>query len=161
MQEFMIKVNEGKAEYRKQRDYLEERIEMRRQQIVRLEKRIDKLVSPHYHDALNEIGKYICERTGYNYEILGPFGMRASSSLWIVDKNKDRKDLMDYVVYSISVCPKYDGDNVYLTYDTGEKKGNYDPMSIGALNGFDNVEEVLPDTIEEVWELMKKLKERE
>ena len=35
-----------------------------------------------------EICKYICERTGYDYEILGPFGLRAQSSLWIVDKTK-------------------------------------------------------------------------
>lgn len=162
MQKFMVKVNEGKAEYRKKRQYLECRIAFREQQIRRLEKKLDKLDNPHYHDALKEIGEYICERTGYDYEILGPFGMRASSSLWIVDKTKDRKELMDYVVWSITVCSHYDeDDNVYLTYDTGKKKGNYDPMSIGALNGFDNVEEILPDTIDEVWEIMKSKKEEE
>ena len=161
MQKFMEKFNEHKTEYRKQRQYFEERIELRRQQIERLEKRMDRLIPPSWHDAIKEIGEYICKETGYDYEILGPFGMRASSSLWIVDKTKDRKDLMDYIVWSITVCPQYEGDNMYLTYDTGEKKGNYDPRSIGALNGFDNVDEVLPDTIEEVWEIMKKLKERE
>lgn len=161
MQKFMVKVNEGKAEYRKQRQYLEDRIAFREQQIRRLEKRLDKLDNPPWTNALKEIGEYICERTGYDYEILGPFGMRANSSLWIVDKTKDRKELMDYVVWSISVSPHFDGDDMYLTYDTGKKRGNYAPMSIGALNGFDNVEEMLPDTIEEVWEIMKKLKEEE
>ncbi len=161
MQEFMTKVNEGKVEYRKQRDYLAKRIEMRRQQIERLEKRVDKLVNPHYHNALKEIGEYICDRTGYDYEILGPFGLRCNSSLWIIDKTKDRNNLSEYIVWSISVCPKYKDDDEYLTYDTGKKKGYYHPDSIGALNGFDNIEEVLPDTIEEVWELMKQLKERE
>ena len=163
MQEFMVKVNADKIEYYKQKEYLENRIEFRRQQIERLEKRRDKLVYPHYHNALEEIGKYICERTGYDYEILGPFGIRAQSSLWIVDKTKDRKDLNDYVVWSLSVSPNYEdnGHTQYLTYDTYKKKGKYHPNSIGALNGLDNIEEVLPDTVEEVWELMKSLKEKE
>ena len=163
MQEFMTKVNEEKIEYYKQKEYLENRIEFRRQQIERLKKRIDKLVYPHYHNALEEIGKYICERTGYGYEILGPFGIKAQSSLWIIDKTKDRKDLNAYVVWSLSVSPNYEdnGHTQYLTYDTYKKKGYYHQNSIGALNGLDNIEEVLPDTIEEVWEVMKSLKEKE
>lgn len=163
MQEFMTKVNEAKVEYYRQKEYLENRIEFRQQQIERLEKRRDKLVYPHYHDALKEIGEYICNITGYDYEILGPFGLRAESSLWIVDKTTDRKDLNEYVVWSLSVSPRYEdnGYTQYLTYDTYKKKGQYHPNSLGALNGFDKVEEVLPDTIEEVWELMKSLKEKE
>ena len=39
MQEFMVKVNEAKVEYYKQKEYLEDRIEFRRQQIERLEKK--------------------------------------------------------------------------------------------------------------------------
>ena len=163
MQEFMIKLNEEKIKYYEQKEYLESRIAFRLKQIERLEKRRDKLVYPHYHDALKEIGEYICERTGYDYEILGPFGLRAESSLWIVDKTKDRKDLDTYVVWSLSVCPHFqnDGHTQYLTYDTYKKRGNYHPNSIGAMNGFDNIEEILPDTIEEVWELMKSLKTKE
>lgn len=163
MQKFMTKVNEAKVEYYKQKEYLENRIELRQQQIERLQKRRDKLVCPHYHDALKEISKYICERTGYDYEILGPFGLRAQSSLWIVDKTKSRKDLSAYIIWSLSVSPHYEdnGHTQYLTYDTGKKQGNYHPNSLGALNGFDNVEDILPDTIEEVWELMKSLKEKE
>lgn len=162
MQEFMKNLNERKIKYYDQKHYLENRIRMRRAQIDRLEKRLDKLEYPHFHDALKEIGKYICEKTGYEYEILGPFGLRCQSSLWIVDKTKDRKNLMDYIVWSLSITAKTNGDNTqYLMYDTGEKKSGYHPNSLGAMNGFDNVEAILPDTIEEVWEIMKKMKERE
>ena len=124
MQEFMIDVNKREQEHYKQQNYFDERIEMRRQQIERLQKRRDKLVYPHYHDALKEIGEYICERTGYDYEILGPFGLRNNSSLWIVDKTKDRKELNEYIVWSISVCPYRNEDNQtqYLTYDTYKRK---------------------------------------
>lgn len=163
MQKFMEKVNNAKAEYSKQRAYLEGKIEYRRRQIERLEKRLDNLVFPHYHDALKEIGEYICEQTGYDYEILGPFGLRSQSSLWIVDKTKDkREEFGKYIIWSISVIPNYDEDNVqYLTYDTGKKVGGYHPNSLGAMNGFDNIEEMLPDTIDEIFELMKSLKEKE
>lgn len=162
MQEFMEIFNNAKSEYSKQRKYLEDRIEYRRRQIERLEKKLNKLVCPCWHDALKEIGEYICKQTGYGYEILGPFGLRANSSLWIVDKTRDRRYEFDkYIIWSISVCPHYDDNKMYLTYDTGRKQGNYNPNSLGAMNGFDNVEEVLPDTIEEVWELMKSLKEKE
>lgn len=162
MQEFMENFNNAKSEYNKQRDYLEDRIEYRRRQIERLEKKVDKLAYPHWHDALKEIGEYICKQTGYDYEILGPFGLRANTSLWIVDKTKDRRDEFDkYIIWRLSVCPHYAENNMYLTYDTGRKQGNYNQNSLGAMNGFDNVEEVLPDTIEEVWELMKSLKEKE
>ena len=44
MQEFMIKVNEAKVEYYKQKEYLENRIEFRQQQIARLEKRRDSCI---------------------------------------------------------------------------------------------------------------------
>lgn len=162
MQKFMEKFNNETAEYRKQRVYLEERIEYRNRQIERLQKRIDNLNRPHWHDVLNDIGEYICGQTGYDYEILGPFGMRAESSLWIVDKTKDRRNaLSQYIIWSISVCPHFNDDGMYLTYDTGKKTGDYHPNSIGALNGFDNIEEMLPDTIEQVFELMKTLKEKE
>ena len=162
MQEFMKNLNDRKIKYYDQKHYLENRIRMRRAQIDRLEKRLDKLEYPHFHDALKEIGEYICEKTGYEYEILGPFGLRCQSSLWIVDKTKDRKSLMDYIVWSLSITAKTNGDNTqYLMYDTGEKKSGYHPNSLGAMNGFDNVEAILPDAIEEVWEIMKKMKERE
>ena len=163
MQEFMVKVNEAKVEYYKQQEYLENRIEFRQQQIKRLEKRKNQLIYPHYHEALKEIGKYICEKTGYDYEILGPFGLRRQSSLWIVDKTKDRENLNTYIIWSLSVCPHSSDDNhtQFLTYDTGKKQGKYHPNSLGALNGYDNVEDVLPDTIEEVWEIMKSLKSKE
>ena len=162
MQEFMKNLNERKIKYYDQKHYLENRIRMRREQIERLHKRLDKLEYPHFHDALKEIGEYICEKTGYEYEILGPFGLRCQSSLWIVDKTKDRKNLMDYIVWSLSITAKTNSDNTqYLMYDTGEKKSGYHPDSLGAMNGFDNVEAILPDTIEEVWEIMKKMKERE
>ena len=83
--------------------------------------------------------------------------------MWIIDKTKDREDLNAYIIWSLSVCPHSEGDihTQFLTYDTGKKQGNYHPNSLGALNGFDNVEEILPDTIEEVWEIMKSLKSKE
>lgn len=163
MQEFMKNLNERKIKYYDQKHYLENRIRMRRAQIDRLEKRLDKLEYPHFHDALKEIGEYICERTGYEYRILGPFGLRCESSLWIIDPNKDKGELgIGNIVWSICVNSHTNEDNTqYLVYDTGEKKSGYHPNSLGVMNGFDNVEAILPDTIEEVWDIMKKMKERE
>ena len=63
MQEFMKNLNERKLKYYEQKHYLENRIRMRRAQIDRLEKRLDKLEHPHFHDALKEIGEYICSKT--------------------------------------------------------------------------------------------------
>jgi hypothetical protein len=163
MQEFMKNLNERKIKYYDQKHYLENRIRMRRAQIDRLEKRLNKLEYPHFHDALKTIGEYICEKTGYEYRILGPFGLRCESSLWIIDPNKDKGEHgIGNIVWSICVNSKTNEDNTqYLVYDTGEKKSGYHPNSLGAMNGFDNVEAILPDTIEEVWEIMKKMKERE
>lgn len=163
MQEFMKNLNERKVKYYEQRHYLENRIRMRREQIERLHKRLDKLKYPHFHDALKEIGEYICERTGYEYRILGPFGLRCESSLWIVDPKKDKGETgVSNIVWSLCVNAKSNKDNTqYLVYDTGEQKSGYHPNSLGALNGFNNVEAILPNTIEEVWEIMKKMKERE
>jgi hypothetical protein len=39
-------------------------------------------------------------------------------------------------------------------YDTGETKGDYPPMSIGWLNGFNHKTAPLPDTIEEIEKLL-------
>ena len=86
MQEFMTKVNEAKVEYYKQKEYLENRIELRQQQIERLQKRRDKLVCPHYHDALKEIGKYICERK-INITPKSPHKIRKTYATILLDGN--------------------------------------------------------------------------
>lgn len=127
--------------------------------------KFDKTIKTEKHasfvEAVREIGEFICEKSGLDYEILGPFGLRCEIALWIVDKTQSRKDLNSYVRYSIVITPHNIDDVWCLYYDTGDIDTSFPKGSIGFMNGFDNIVKKLPKTLDEVWELMQKLeKER-
>lgn len=77
-------------------------------------------------------------------DLYGPFGMRAYSSLYATDKGGD-------IIGSLTVESTESG----WKYETGRKNGmKCDPMSIAALNGFDNEVAPLPEDKDEVVKLV-------
>lgn len=148
---------------------INERIVDRQLQIKRLENKkrkltgwIDNLVKP-LAEILTPLLE--CEK----YEILGPFGLRAETSIWFKKPNSTATHC-DYrlcltVETSYHKNYTYKGEycspvmsNVYLQYDTGKRKSEYQQGSIGYLNGFNTIEEPLPDSIEEIVQIIKQQK---
>ena len=148
---------------------INERIIDRELQIARLEKKKSKLGGWHAHLVipLAEILTPLLECE--TYEILGPFGLRAETSIWFKKKDSTAK----YCDYSLTLTlhNEWDKDNYYkgqycmstmksvhLRYDTYERDNSYAHGSIGELNGFNKIEAPLPESIDEIIELIKSRK---
>ena len=81
------------------------------------------------------------EHTGEGMEIGGPYGLLAEVII-----SSDSRILI--------VTPDFEDGNLKLYYDTGEKTDRHQPNTIGEMNGFNNVQAPLPDTIEEIAGIM-------
>ena len=148
---------------------INERIIDRELQIARLEKKKSKLGGWHANLVipLAEILTPLLECE--SYEILGPFGLRAETSIWFKKKDSTAK-YCDYSL-TLTVHNEWDKDNYYkgqfcmstmksvhLRYDTYERDNSYAHGSIGELNGFNKIEAPLPESINEIIKLIKSRK---
>ena len=109
-----------------------------------------------------------CDR----YEIYGPFGLRAYIGISFYKPNAiDKKDsyylsltchheFNDDSTYKGEYCSA-STKSVHLKYDTYKRTAEYPQGSIGWLNGFNVVEEPLPDTLEELAKFIKNSKEND
>ena len=148
---------------------INERIIDHERQIARLNKKKDKLGGWHANLVipLAEILTPLLECE--SYEILGPFGLRAETSIWFKKKDSPAK----YCDYSLSLTVHnewetnnyYKGKycmgamkNVHLCYDTFKRDNSYERGSIGELNGFNKIEAPLPESIDEIVKIIKSRK---
>lgn len=149
---------------------INERIIERKRQIERLEKKKDKIGGWHAN-LVHPLAKVLTPLLGCDsYEILGPFGLRAETSIWFKKKDSTAK----YCDYSLclTVHHEYHQSNreyknhyceppmrtVFLQYDTYKRNTNYQRGSIGELNGFNKIEAPLPETIDELVKIIKENK---
>ena len=148
---------------------INERIIDRELQIARLEKKKSKLGGWHANLVipLAEILTPLLECE--SYEILGPFGLRAETSIWFKKKDSTAK-YCDYSL-TLTVHNEWETDNhykgqycmstmksVHLRYDTYERDNSYERGSIGELNGFNKIEAPLPESIDEIVKIIKSRK---
>ena len=148
---------------------INERIIDRELQIARLEKKKSKLGGWHANLVI-PLAEVLMPLLGCDkYEILGPFGLRAETSIWFKKKDSTAK-YCDYSL-SLTVHNEWEKDNYYkgqycmstmksvhLRYDTYERDNSYQNGSIGELNGFNKIEAPLPESIDEIIELIKSRK---
>lgn len=80
--------------------------------------------------------------TGGPVSVSGPFGLRAEVML---------KAGESY----LTICPSFQDGKLQLYYDTGETTQRYQPLTLGDVNGFNNTQERLPDTIEAIAALFR------
>lgn len=88
------------------------------------------------------------EYVGEDMSIGGPYGLRAEAV--ILSSN-----------WALTVSPCFTDGKLRLYYDTGEIVGRHPANSIGAMNGFNNEQAPLPDTLEEIAAIMTLRKQRE
>lgn len=123
--------------------------------IERNKKALNQLVFPSWVDSLvKPIGEYFTKELDLDYEIYGPFGMRAQVTIyWRKDMDKS---ITEQPVKSLSLVPG-DLSKGELFYETGKEKNNhgYEKGSIGYLNGFHKDTKLLPNSIDEIKKLIK------
>ena len=151
---------------------INERIIDYEMKISRLEKKKSKIGG--WHDTLViPLAKILtplldCEK----FEILGPFGLRGETSIWFKKKDSTAK----YCDYSLTVTlfTEFEKNSIYkdrccmnstktveLRYDTGVRDSSYAHGSIGELNGFNKIESPLPESIEDIVNLIKEKNTKE
>ncbi len=104
---------------------------------------------PSWTECLYEDLKPLEELSGLKLEVTKPMGIIHKSYIELKDKNE--------LKYSMTIIPYFDNDsNMYLKYDTQKRrsftnKNNY-------IEVLDNIKDILPNTIKEIWVVMKELK---
>jgi hypothetical protein len=105
---------------------------------------IDEIIKP--------LGAELSKRLELPYEIYGPFGLRAATSIYL---RKDMKrSICDQETWSITIIPS-DLSTGLLKYETGEVKEGYSRNTMGDLNGFNNVLAYLPESIDDIVALLR------
>lgn len=136
------------AEYDARRVRLERLIRAHNRSLRKLEKNCPMWVNDIFIPVCNAISKEL----GAPYEIYGPFGLGCETTAYFsADPGSFEKEF-----YGLTVVPTGELGKTRLLYYTGEKKGTYQKGSIGELNGFNNVTALLPDSLEEIMEIVRK-----
>lgn len=154
--EHQKQVSVARKELQKEIEKREERIERAKRQIEKLENKlnndeyhaywIDDVVVPLMHDLEKLAGD------GWYGEIYGPFGILCETSIYL---RKDMsKSICEQPTYGLTVYPPMRNEK-NMKFQTGEKIELYRKGSIGELNGGNYVKADLPDTVVEIWKLMR------
>ncbi len=92
--------------------------------------------------AISALAVDLEEYTGDKVGVSGPFGLRAAVMLQVGT---------DF----LTITPSFSDGGLQLYYDTGEKAQRVAPLSLGDFNGFNNISECLPGTVEEIVTLFR------
>lgn len=144
-----------------ERSQIEEQIEKRRIELARAERSIERneaklsqLKHPSWIDGLvNPIAEYFAKEFDLDYEVFGPFGIRAQVTIyWRADMDLS---ITEQPVNSLSLIPG-DLSKGELYYQTGEEREGhgYARNSIGYLNGFHKEVKPLPDSLDDIRDLI-------
>ena len=163
--EELKKVNDGINKVNSFIDERNKKISKLTEEANALQKRIDKIDDMiHYHrESINEYRfpkwtdvlfaiKEDMERvSGMKYKTSEQtFGLNNRSFIELIDNVTGEKMML-------VVLPGHtDSNEVYIKYETGEASERYAVGSLGAINGMNNLTAPLPDTAEEIFEIMKK-----
>ena len=120
-------------------------------------KKLDRMEKGWKELVVEPLAKILSEKMGnLPWKIYGPFGLGCETTIYLFPT--DVHNIVKGETHSITVHPQIsisDGNvNIYLTYNTGEVVDRYEKGTIGYMNGFNNVEAKLPDSIDEVVKLL-------
>ena len=120
------------------------------ERIKRHSESINKRKYPSWTDILLSIRDDMERVSGMKFKASGHvFGLNCRTYIELSDDSGNS--------YNLIVLPKNEfSDEFYLAYETGERTNRYPAGSLGAINGMNNLTAPLPDTAEELFEIMKK-----
>lgn len=139
--------------YCQQRDKIQDKVEQRKKQIERLDKRLDNLVYPHWIEfVLKPIAEEIVKKMpGYYYETYGPFGLACETSIHFY-KGEDKEDETRFLIFRPG---DLDIGEIKLI-DRTKNLGRYKQGTIGEANGGNYQTIPMKETIDELIEFMNK-----
>lgn len=145
MQEIYGEYEKKRAEYKEKCERLERLIEKHTESLKKLEMKCPGW----YEGVLVPFSEAIAKRLEMPYEVYGPFGMCAKTTVYFFPGNG--RDITRDETYSITIQPE--GKELY--YETGEKVNRYQRNTIGDMNGMNNVTAPVPDDMESIITLLR------
>lgn len=154
MLDIIERFNEQEREREKKRAAIDEKISERRAQIERLEKRRERLLCAGWVEGIVEpLAAALASLTGLSWEIYGPFGLRAETSIYL--REDMSRSITEQTTRSIHLVPMHNKDGGYVIhYETREIDDSYQKGSLGEINGINRKTAPLPDTLEEIEKLL-------
>lgn len=133
--------------------------------IARHKKRLRKLEDEHvgwYDGVLVPMAENISKAIAMPYEIYGPFGLSCSTSVYFF-VNGTIGDICKDPTLGLTIYPEYLYEynssiksRFFLLYDTGERTRQYAEGTIGEMNDGNVVKAPLPDSIDEIVNLLRR-----
>ena len=135
------------------------------QLILRHKKRLKRLEDKHvgwYDGVLVPMAEAISKAIEMPYEIYGPFGLSCQTSVYFF-VNGTLGDICKDPTLGLTVYPEFEYESGSVTksrfclcYDTGERTRRYPDGTIGELNDGNVVKAPLPDSMDDIVELLRR-----
>jgi len=154
-QEYVRKYNCFANEQRK----IGSRILQRKKQIKRLEKKLQRVENVSWIDELIEpIAKAMIRKMPDRfYDILGPFGMCAETSIHFYKSGVDNNHLLDGDnCRSITFRPKDLDIGLLVLVDHNQNSHRYAPGTLAEVNGMNYLELPMKESINELMDFMNR-----
>lgn len=134
---------------------LEERAKKKRENASQLESK--RGPSPSWiTEIVRPLATELARRKNLNYKVMGPMGLGARVVIALLAD----PELLTYRQehYRLVLQPDVlEGNTLRLVYETGEVSEKYETGTLGAAAGFNNITAPLPDSIDEIEQLLQKV----
>lgn len=154
-------------------DSIRQRIQTRKRQIERLERKLDKAwQAASWVDVLiRPLAEALASRLGCaEVDVLGPFGLNSRVSIWFFrdpvprDERGRKIDEVEHITYSVTVRPGRLSEGLpELYYETGAlvpEARRYARGTLGEVNGDNNEILLLPDGLDEIAKIVRTLRDK-
>lgn len=166
MKELLDNYFKASADFTFKRKQLEDKIIKTEEKLKKLKDRENKIWNkkPSWVNVVKTLANTL--KKEYNFEYVdtsGPFGLACRITIDLSDFapiSDIIKEKAFQHLYSITLQPIFNDNELSFVYETGEIKPNYQPVSIGDLNGFNMVTEPLPTDIKEIYDIITKIHDK-
>lgn len=146
-------VEEKASQLRREAARLDERASKKRELAQKILNEADP--APNWIDDIAApLAEELARRKGLQAEILGPMGLACRTLVLVSDPDVIPSKQEHY---RLTIRPSYKNGKFCLAYETGEETDRYEARTVGAMSGLNFVTAPLPDSVDEIEKLLKKV----
>lgn len=147
-------VEEKVSQLRREAARLDERASKKRELAQKILNEADP--APYWIDDIAvPLAEELARRKGLQAKILGPMGLACRTVLVLVSDPDVIPSKQEH--YRLTIQPSHKNGKFCLAYETGEETDRYEARTVGAMSGLNFVTAPLPDSVDEIEKLLKKV----
>lgn len=147
-------VEEKASQLRREAARLDERASKKRELAQKILNEADP--APYWIDDIAvPLAEELARRKGLQAKILGPMGLACRTVLVLVSDPDVIPSKQEH--YRLTIQPSHKNGKFCLAYETGEETDRYEARTVGAMSGLNFVTAPLPDSVDEIEKLLKKV----